>query len=265
MTVRTNDFIKNYHHLETTQDNSMDVLILEPKKTPLFLTIPTTSQPFEFLLGEDEEHVFTNSNFGFLSNGYELGLERNVRIGVNPIYANIHGPIVYAHPYASLTEEEVVKILTEHGFTSYTDARLFKDRPAYQGPSVSHEELISQTDIFLYRLSEREITDEIKDKYFVEGYEELSLATSRILNSFHGFFIVNFARNSGWNPVETGLNTKKELIEFASSIPTSFQMMATNFKHFVETGQKDKEDAISDMSSVYVLVKPVEEALAKVN
>lgn len=242
-------------------ENSMDVLLFEPGERPIFITIPTISEPYHFIFGDNH---FTNGIFGFVMDGKKLGYELNMSIGVNILFENIHGPVLYAHAHASLNIEEVEEIVAENGFDSYLDGRVFKERPSFEGEVVNREELISETDKYSFAVELNSFLPERKEHYSVKGFEELSLAVSRIVWSTYGRFVVSFSHKYDWNPIEKGINTKEELTLIAEHIIEEFEKIIKQVQASIVEGKREKHDAIHSLSELNALIEPIRKELVNV-
>lgn len=65
-------------------------------------------------------------------------------------------------------------------------------------------------------------TQEDRDKYFVEGLEDLSLAIFNLLYSGRGYYIMNYAHKFSVNRKAAGFKTKEDLIHYAMWVIEDF-------------------------------------------
>jgi hypothetical protein len=256
-----------------TEENTKDVLIVEPGKRPEWTTL-FKERTADLYFGEHNSllamaaifkgHSGGRYAFAFHALGAEKGWDRNISMGYNPLYQNIHGPIIFYHEgHLSFTEEDV-KLALEHNElpVEYDDNRLFKDRKPFSlGKTVTFEDLIDPHAGFYKR--EQEVGDEDRKKYFISEYIPLSEAVFQLVQSGYGRFLVNYARLHERNPIVDGFKTKDELMHYAAWSLEEFAVIKLQIVEGVQTGQNTEGEASMNASRLYYLINPIEEEMAK--
>lgn len=247
---------------QITVDNTMDILVIYSETSAEFITIPNDTNPFEYILNTPlyMDGYSDKYKFAFDPDAINKGMNRNIRIGVNPFFSNIHGPIVFSYAHASLTEEDVASIINRNGLNNFVDKRIFKEREPFQGEDINIEEL-------LYEIPKRDkfipsVVD--KNKYFVEGYESLSNVCYQFLKTFSGRFIGHFIRYYQWNYYEVGFQDKDKLIQYAQFVLDEFERYKSDMSLNIKLGHESKENAIVRLSRVKTMAIPIQKELSKI-
>lgn len=109
-----------------------------------------------------------------------------------------------------------------------------------------------------------EPTQEDRDKYFVEGLEELSSAVFNLLHSGRGYYIINYAHDFSVNRKAAGFKTKEDIVHYAIWVIEDFLNSKNGrVKHLDELKEnsvgKSNDEMMKDMMKEEELMKELRE------
>lgn len=110
-----------------------------------------------------------------------------------------------------------------------------------------------------------EPTKNDRDKYFIEGLEDLSLAVFNLLFSGRGYYIMNYANEFKVNRKAAGFKTKEDLIHYSIWVLEKF-LSAENerIKHLDELKSNSEGKTDEEMMNDFVKEKVLSDELREV-
>lgn len=117
-------------------------------------------------------------------------------------------------------------------------AKLYKDYMPKSVNDILNPENLQRVDLLQPDKSDRE-------KFFVEGYEDLSLAIFNLLHSGRGYYIVNYVRDFDINRKASGFKTVEDLVHYAKWVINDFMKdkdSTTNYLDNLKEYSKGKTD-----------------------